>query len=90
MTLSLRPEIPGSLGKPLPAITSTLTLTVGSDMVLLSRIRIAQGLLDEALRFASKALSFRKECLGERLKVCDSLYQVATLLQKVEKTGLAV
>ncbi|KAJ5124771.1 uncharacterized protein N7515_008596 [Penicillium bovifimosum] len=45
------------------------------DMVLLSRIRFAQGLLDEALRFASKALSFRKECLGECLKVCDSLYQ---------------
>ncbi|KAJ5543129.1 hypothetical protein N7461_009132 [Penicillium sp. DV-2018c] len=38
------------------------------DMVLLSRIRFAQGLPDEALRFASKALSFRKEYLGERLK----------------------
>lgn len=58
-------------------------------MVLLSRIRFAQGLLDEALRFASKALSFRKEYLGERLKVCDSLYQVAVLFHKGGNMGLA-
>lgn len=66
-----------------------LGLTADRDMVLLSRIRFAQGLFDEALRFASKALSFRKRCLGERLKVCDSLYQVAVLLHRGESIGLA-
>ncbi|KAL3494998.1 hypothetical protein BJX62DRAFT_196648 [Aspergillus germanicus] len=60
------------------------------DMVLLSRIRLAQGLIDDALRLASKALSFRKECLGERLKVCDSLYQVASLLSLGKNTALAL
>ncbi|KAJ5173639.1 uncharacterized protein N7500_001570 [Penicillium coprophilum] len=59
------------------------------DMVLLSRIRVAQGLSDEALRFASKALSFRKECLSQRLKVCDSLYQVSVLLHEGGNLGLA-
>jgi hypothetical protein len=59
-------------------------------MVLLSRIRLAQGLIDDALRLASKALSFRKECLGERLKVCDSLYQVASLLSLGKNTALAL
>lgn len=59
-------------------------------MVLLGRIRLAQDRLDEALRFASKALTFRKECLGERLKVCDSLYQVADLLHKGDNTGLSM
>ncbi|KAL4735582.1 TPR-like protein [Aspergillus similis] len=60
------------------------------DMVLLSRIRLAQGLYDDSLRLASKALSFRKECLGERLKVCDSLYQVAVLLSLSGNSVLAV
>jgi hypothetical protein len=50
-------------------------------MVLLARIRQRQGRLDEALRLASKALSFRQKLLGNRLKTCDSLYQVAALLQ---------
>ncbi|KAJ5058662.1 hypothetical protein J3E74DRAFT_467267 [Bipolaris maydis] len=50
------------------------------DMVLLSRIRVQQGRLDEALRLASKALAFRKKLLGNRLKTCDSLYDVASLL----------
>lgn len=59
------------------------------DMVLLSRIRLKQGLYDDALRFASKALTFRRECLPERLKVCDSLYQVANILQKGDNQGLA-
>lgn len=61
-----------------------------SDMVLLSRIRLAQGLLDDSLRLASKALGFRKECLGERLKVCDSLYRVAVLLSLGKNHALAV
>lgn len=59
-------------------------------MVLLSRIKFEQGLVDESLRFASKALTFRKSCLGERLKVCDSLHQVAVLLHRSDNTGLAV
>lgn len=42
------------------------------DMVLLSRIRRAQGRRSEALRLASKALAFRRKLLGNRLKTCDS------------------
>jgi tetratricopeptide (TPR) repeat protein len=52
------------------------------DMVLLSRIRIAQGRTNDALRLASKALVFRRKLLGNRLKTCDSQYDVATLLLK--------
>jgi tetratricopeptide (TPR) repeat protein len=52
------------------------------DMVLLSRIRLAQGRLDDAMRLASKALSFRQKLLGNRLKTCDSLYDVAGLLHQ--------
>lgn len=51
-------------------------------MVLLSKIRLAQGRLDEAVHLASKALSFRRSLLGSRLKICDSLCQVADLLQR--------
>lgn len=51
-------------------------------MVLLARIRQRQGRLDDALRLASKALSFRQKLLGNRLKTVDSLYQVALLLQE--------
>lgn len=58
-------------------------------MVLLSRIRNAQGLHDEALKFASKALDFRRECSKERLKVCDSLYQVSVLRHKIGELELA-
>ena len=50
------------------------------DMVLLSRIRLAQGRNSDALRLASKALSFRRKLLGNRLKTCDSLYDVANML----------
>lgn len=49
-------------------------------MLLLARIRKQQGRLEEALRLASKALGFRQNVLGNRLKVCDSLYYVADLL----------
>ncbi|KAI0199004.1 TPR-like protein [Astrocystis sublimbata] len=38
------------------------------DMVLLSRIRLKQGRIDDALRLASKALAFRQKLLGNRLK----------------------
>jgi len=50
------------------------------DMVLLSRIRRAQGRSTEALRLASKALAFRRTLLGNRLKTCDSQYDVASML----------
>ncbi len=50
------------------------------DMVLLSRIRRAQGRKPEALRLASKALAFRRKLLGNRLKTCDSQYDVASML----------
>jgi len=52
------------------------------DMVLLSRIRLQQGRLDDAMRLASKALQFRQRMLGNRLKTCDSLYDVASLLKR--------
>lgn len=50
------------------------------NMVLLSRIRLAQGSLDEAMRLASKALTFRQKQHGNRLKTCDSLDDVADVL----------
>ncbi|ELR03921.1 hypothetical protein GMDG_06452 [Pseudogymnoascus destructans 20631-21] len=50
------------------------------NMVLLSRIRLAQGSLDDAMRLASKALTFRQKLHGNRLKTCDSLYDVADML----------
>jgi tetratricopeptide (TPR) repeat protein len=60
------------------------------DMVLLSRIRVQQGRIDEALRLASKALAFRQRLLGNRLKTCDSLYDVASLLQMHGNTASAM
>lgn len=60
------------------------------DMVLLSRIRLAQGRRGEALRLATKALAFRRGLLGNRLKTCDSLYDVAGMLWVEGKTGSAV
>ncbi|KAL2127515.1 hypothetical protein VTI74DRAFT_10614 [Chaetomium olivicolor] len=50
------------------------------DMVLLSRIRLAQGRPAEALRLASKALPFRRQLLGNMLKTCDSQHEVACML----------
>ena len=52
------------------------------DMVLLSRIRSQQEKSDDALRLASKALAFRQNMLGNRLKTCDSMYDVANLLRE--------
>jgi len=60
-----------------------------SDMVLLSRIRRNQNRYEEALRLASKALAFRRKLLGNRFKVCDSLYDVADLLQRLGNTASA-
>ena len=47
------------------------------DMVLLGRIRMVQGRLNEALRLLSKAVTFRKQLLGNGLKTCDVLFHVA-------------
>ena len=58
-------------------------------MVLLARIRQQQGRLDEALVLALKALSVRRG-LGNGLKMCDSLYQVANLLWANKKLDLAM
>ncbi|KAI9658288.1 MAG: hypothetical protein M1821_002421 [Bathelium mastoideum] len=60
------------------------------DMVLLSRIRRQQGRHQDALRLASKALAFRQKMLGNRLKTCDSLYDVATMLHEQQKLASAV
>ena len=60
------------------------------DMVLLSRIRIRQGHLDDAMRLASKALTFRQKLLGNRLKTCDSLYDVAAFLHQQGKAASAL
>jgi hypothetical protein len=59
-------------------------------MVLLARIRQQQGRLEEALHLASKALSFRRGLLGNGLKTCDSLYQVAILLEADGKSDSAM
>lgn len=59
------------------------------DMVLLSRIRRAQGRSDEALRLASKALAFRRRLMGARLKTCDSLCDVADLLRVQKQLAAA-
>ncbi|KAM4066810.1 tetratricopeptide repeat domain-containing protein [Hirsutella rhossiliensis] len=60
------------------------------DMVLLSRIRLSQGRPTEALRLASKALAFRRESLGNRLKTCDSQYDVASMLLNEGHTSSAI
>ncbi|KAJ2981226.1 hypothetical protein NUW58_g6738 [Xylaria curta] len=60
------------------------------DMVLLSRIRRAQGQKAEALRLASKALTFRRKLLGNRLKTCDSQYDVASMLLDEDHTSSAI
>ncbi|KAF2477128.1 TPR-like protein [Lindgomyces ingoldianus] len=60
------------------------------DMVLLSRIRVQQGRLDEAFRLASKALAFRQRMCGNRLKTCDSLYDVAGLMHRQGSSASAI
>ena len=60
------------------------------DMVLLSRIRLQQRRVDDAVRLATKALAFRKKLLGNGLKTCDSLYDVASLMHKQGNTATAM
>ncbi len=61
-----------------------------SDMVLMSRIRARQGRLDDAMWLASKALTFRRSYFNPRSKICDSLYDVANLLDQQGKAGSAM
>lgn len=56
------------------------------DMVLLSRIRRAQGRRVDALRLASKALIYRRRLLGNRFSTCDSMHDVAGLLMEDKTT----
>ncbi|OBT77334.1 hypothetical protein VF21_03435 [Pseudogymnoascus sp. 05NY08] len=60
------------------------------NMVLLSRIRLAQGRLDDAMRLASKALTFRQKLQGNRLKTCDSLYDVSDMPVRQERVSSAI
>jgi hypothetical protein len=60
------------------------------DMVLLSRIRLAQGRSSDAIRIASKALTFRRNLLGNRLKTSDSQYDVAAILLKQGHVSSAI
>ncbi|KAI1180884.1 hypothetical protein F4777DRAFT_177094 [Nemania sp. FL0916] len=60
------------------------------DMVLLSRIRLRQGRSGDALRLASKALVFRQKLLGNRLKTCDSMYDVASILHVKQHVESAI
>ena len=50
-------------------------------MILLSRIRQEQGRIDDAVRMASKALTFRQQTHGNHLKTCDTEQLVASMLQ---------
>ena len=59
------------------------------DMILLARIRLAQGRLDDAIRLSSKALTFRQQLFRHGIKTCDCLYQVATLLEQRGDLNLA-
>ncbi|KAJ9633882.1 hypothetical protein H2204_006668 [Knufia peltigerae] len=61
------------------------------DMVLLSRIRKAQGRAEESIRLASKALSWREKTHSDgSFKTCHSAYDVACLLHDVQgKEALA-
>ena len=60
------------------------------DMVLLSRIRRAEGRTDDALRLASKALAWRQKVHGDRYKTCDSMYDVACMLHEKGQTATAL
>ena len=60
------------------------------DIVLLSRIRRAQGMRDDALRLASRALLYRRKLVGDGFGVCDSLYDVARLLDEGGNQGTAL
>lgn len=61
------------------------------DIVLLSRIRYAQGYRDSALELASKSITIRKGMLGDKgPRVADSMYLVAKMLVDEEKVASAV
>ena len=99
-SLQLRMNLPDTAEKTLAMCPSLKDFTddtflktgnprFSGDMVLLSRIRAAQGREDEALRLASRALTFRRQLLGLGLKTCDSMYDVAQLLNREGKSASA-
>ena len=90
MRLFSRPVIHDFLGMDKSRKKPFIPLTKHRDMVLLSRISLEQGRYDESLELASKALGFRRQCLGNRLKVCDSLYQVASIHERGNNVVLAM
>ena len=90
MKISSKQATHGFLGRHAPCHQSQWLTSFFSDMVLIARIRLQQGRYSDALKYASKALTLRRECLGERLKVCDSLYQVANILSEGRNTALAM
>ena len=59
------------------------------DMILLGKIRTAQSRLDDAIRLLSKAVTFRKEILGNGLKTCDALFHVAMVARRQGNLPLA-
>ncbi|KAF2034858.1 hypothetical protein EK21DRAFT_97087 [Setomelanomma holmii] len=59
-------------------------------MLLLSHIRVQQRRYDEALQLASRSLQFRREVFGNRLKTCDALYDVASLMDIHGNTASAI
>ncbi|KAJ5673943.1 hypothetical protein N7462_009382 [Penicillium macrosclerotiorum] len=61
------------------ALLETTNPRLSGDLMLLSRVQSVQGNRDKALRFADRALNLRKGSVDGRLKVCDSLYQLAVL-----------
>lgn len=61
------------------------------DIVLLSRIRYAQGKKDSALQLASKSITMRQGVLGEKgPRVADSMYLVSGMLRAGNKQALAM
>ncbi|MCJ1272712.1 hypothetical protein MMC21_000499 [Puttea exsequens] len=61
------------------------------DIILLSRIRYAQGDWDSALELASKSITIRKGILGAKgPRVADSMYHVSKMLAEQEKVASAI
>lgn len=60
------------------------------DIVLLSRIKYAQGLKQEAQTLASRTISIRKGLFGDKgPRVADSMFQVACMLEADNEDVLA-
>lgn len=61
------------------------------DIVLLSRIKYAQGLKKDARQLASQAISIRRGIFGDKgLRVADSMFIAARMLETDGEDGLAM